>query len=241
MKKPGDGTDLFPTTIWGGIHQAQEHSPPALDRLCAQYHPPLLIYLRRRGIGPHEAADLVQGFFAHLLSREFLVGLRPGKGRFRAFLIASLLNFMRDEGDHSRARKRGGDVPHVSLSEEGPGTPWEERLACSDLAPDLAYERAWAETVLETALENWRTEQTAVRGEVVVQAIEQVMYRDPEALAYQELADQLGVSRDAIKMAAMRLRQRLAWWIRNEVEQTLAESEDLEDELHHLIRVLKQR
>lgn len=235
----GYGADLFPTTSWGGIDRARDRSLPALSHLCEQYHPPLLIYLRRRGLGPDEAADLAQGFFTHLLEREFLAGVGPGQGRFRAFLIACLQNFLRDDAARARALKRGGNVPHVSLSLNARGRELVEHLAVGDLPPDLAYERAWAQRLFGAALDSWRQEQIRRHGEYVTEAIEQVMYRDTDAPAFQELADHLGVSRDAVKMKALRLRQRLAWWIRHEVRETLAEGEDVEEELRHLIRMLK--
>jgi len=123
------GSDLFPTTLWGDIRDAQGRSTPALARLCERYRQPLFVYLQRRGLDYHTASDLVQGFFAHLLEREFLVGLDPDKGRFRAFLLQSLQNYLADKWDEARAWKRGGRVQHVHQTNAGTGRVDRRRVA----------------------------------------------------------------------------------------------------------------
>ena len=64
---------------------AQGESPaaqPALEKLCRIYWRPIYSFLRRQGIGPEEAKDLTQGFFALLLQRKDLSTVRKEKGRF---------------------------------------------------------------------------------------------------------------------------------------------------------------
>jgi DNA-directed RNA polymerase specialized sigma24 family protein len=232
--------DLFPTTIWTDVELAREKSQRALARLCERYHLPLFVYLRRRGLDEDAAADAVQGFFAHLLTREFLLGVRAEKGRFRAFLITCLKNYVRDEKARLVARKRGGGAVHFSLDADERGAPWCERLAAGNLPPDLAYDRAWAETVLHKALQKWRAEQAGVREEFVMEGLEDVMYQDADAPSIQALAERLGVSQNAVRMAAFRLRRRLAHWIREEVARTVATRESLEEEIRYLISVLQR-
>ena len=41
----------------------------ALERLCSTYWYPLYAYVRRRGYNEHNARDLTQAFFTHLLER----------------------------------------------------------------------------------------------------------------------------------------------------------------------------
>lgn len=234
------GSELFPTTVWGDIYSARNHSQPALARLCERYRQPLFVYLQRRGLDYHAASDIVQGFFAHLLEREFLVGKEPGKGRFRAFLVQSIQNYLNDQHAHAAARKRGGGNSHVELTAEvSDQTP--KGLGGSHLVPpDRAYEQAWAHAVLANALANWRVDQER-RGDAALpaEALEKLMYADPDAPSYRQLSLLSGIPPGALKMRVYRLRLRLAHCIREEIRQTLANGETIEDELHHLILVLR--
>jgi len=59
---------------------------------------------------------LTQSFFARLLEKDFLDDVAPERGRFRAFLLAAVKNFISNEWDKVRADKRGGDRRQVSIN-----------------------------------------------------------------------------------------------------------------------------
>jgi hypothetical protein len=103
----------FRTTRWNVILAAAESRLPgsqeALTELCQHYWYPLYAFARRRGSGPHDAQDLTQGFFLHLLEHSSLKHADPLKGKFRSFLLASFRNFLMNEADRARSLKRGGD------------------------------------------------------------------------------------------------------------------------------------
>ncbi|PYJ47181.1 MAG: RNA polymerase subunit sigma-24, partial [Verrucomicrobia bacterium] len=78
------GAVAFTTTHWSVVLQAQGESPAAkaaLEKLCRTYWKPLYAFVRRQGVGPEEAEDLTQGFFALLLERRDLDAVRKEKGR----------------------------------------------------------------------------------------------------------------------------------------------------------------
>ena len=50
----------FDSTIWRRIDDARQGSREALDTLLATYRPPLLNYLRARGLSDADAEDVVQ-------------------------------------------------------------------------------------------------------------------------------------------------------------------------------------
>src|SRR6516162_11199238 len=83
----------FDSTRWTVVLEAAQSrapgGPEALARFCARYWQPLYGFARRRGYGPEDAQDLVQGFFAHLIERRALRRADRSKGRFRSFLLAS--------------------------------------------------------------------------------------------------------------------------------------------------------
>ena len=100
----------FTTTHWSVVLEAQGESPAAqeaLEKLCRKYWRPIYGFVRRRGIGPQEAKDLTQGFFALLLERRNLNAVRQEKGRLRSYLLASLKYFLANERSRAMAVQRG--------------------------------------------------------------------------------------------------------------------------------------
>ena len=76
---------------------ATPQSDRALEELCRTYWFPLYAYVRRHGRSHEDAEDLTQGFFARFLERNYLEGLSSERGKFRAFLLASLKHFLANE------------------------------------------------------------------------------------------------------------------------------------------------
>ena len=91
------GFELFTTTHWSVVLAAGQLDAPrageALEQLCRAYWYPLYAFVRRQGQTPEDAQDLTQGFFTHLLRKDFLSGVGPEKGRFRSFLLVCLKHF----------------------------------------------------------------------------------------------------------------------------------------------------
>src|SRR5689334_4706281 len=84
----------FQTTRWSLVLRAGGPDVPAArlarEALCKQVWYPLYGYVRRRGYGPEDAQDLVQGFFARLFESGDLATVSPARGRLRSFLLAAL-------------------------------------------------------------------------------------------------------------------------------------------------------
>ena len=59
----------------------------------------------------HEAQDLTQAFFAHLLEKQAIGRADRDRGRFRAFLLTALKNYLANEWDKARTEKRGARGP----------------------------------------------------------------------------------------------------------------------------------
>src|SRR5213079_332594 len=92
-----NGAVAFTTTHWSVVLEAQGESPEAqeaLEKLCRTYWRPIYGFVRRQGVGPEEAKDLTQGFFALLLLRRDLDAVRKEKGRLRSYLLTSLKHFL---------------------------------------------------------------------------------------------------------------------------------------------------
>ena len=111
------------STQWSRILAARDgtdsEARAALEILIQTYWEPLYSYLRHHGHSPEESSDLTQAFFTDLIERHALARVDPAKGRFRAFLLASLRNFLSHERDRQHAIKRGGATFTNSLDIEG--------------------------------------------------------------------------------------------------------------------------
>jgi len=231
----------FAETHWSVVLSAvrgdDTRSREALARLCQTYWYPLYAFVRRHGHSPEDAQDLTQGFFAHLLEHHALAGVHPAKGKFRAFLLASLRHFLANERARAQAQKRGGGHRLVSLDT----TCAEMRFgveAAAHESPDKAYERNWALALMEQVLNRLRAEQAELGKEKQFEQLRDCLMGEPDAPCHADLAAQLGLSADAVKMAVCRLRQRYRELLRGEIAQTVSSPAEVEEEILHLFAVL---
>ena len=115
------GGGAFPATAWSMLHQVQggtdSESLAGWERLARAYWQPLYAFLRRRGADHHSAADDVQGFFAHMLGRDFFRRIERGDGLFRTFLLTALQRWRIDQHRAATAQKRGLGIAPLSFPE----------------------------------------------------------------------------------------------------------------------------
>ena len=232
----------FPATRWSVIiHAAAEPSPlshEALEDLCRIYWPPLYAFLRRSGETPHAAQDLVQGYLARLLEREDLATVSPEKGRFRSFLLAGLRNFLVSEARQAATFKRGGRAEIISLALENAEALCQ--AAYTDGAtPDLTFDRRWAETILDQALEKLRQENIARGKERLYEKLKPCLAVDAGD-DYTALGRELAMTPGAIAVAVHRLRLRLRELVRAAVADTVDSAADLEEEMNNLRAILSR-
>jgi DNA-directed RNA polymerase specialized sigma24 family protein len=225
---------LFATTRWSVVLRAQGNSDGALGSLCETYRRPLLIWLRIRDCAPEDAEDLVQGFFAHLLSREFLANIGKEKGKFRTFILKCFQHYLSDQRDKIGASKRGGGRALESLDQTDPdGRKLHDPPG--DAAPDLEYDRACARSLLERARSRLQAECANQAHTALYSELEPGLLADEGASSYKEIAARLGMTEQAIKVAAHRIRNRLRGLMREEVLQTVASEEDWHEEIRYFI------
>lgn len=230
----------FCTTQWTMVLDARADDSAqafaALEKLCQTYWYPLYSFVRRKGHSPEDAQDLVQGFFEALLRKDYLKAVDRGKGKFRTFLLASMTHYLANEWDKRNRLKRGGGCAVISID----GVEAEERFALEPAAagnPSLAFERSWAETLVETVLEGLAEEYSMAGEAGRFEALKATLMGDGE-LRYKDFGAALGLSEGGVKTAVRRMRIRFRELLLRELAQTLAEGEDGEDELRHLLQAL---
>jgi RNA polymerase sigma-70 factor (ECF subfamily) len=231
----------FPTTHWSQIAEAVDLGAPgtrdALASLCQSYWYPLYLFIRRKGHPADEASDLVQEYFARLLSGRVLHGADRAKGRFRTFLIADCGHFLSHQHARAQAQKRGGDRQIVSF-DAGEADGRYLREPGHDLTPERLYERAWALTLLESVLARLREEYERDGRNDVFHQLKGVLTVGPDTVPYSEIARRLGVTEGAVQVAVHRLRRRYGALLRDEIAATVVQPDEVEDEIRELFAAL---
>jgi RNA polymerase sigma-70 factor (ECF subfamily) len=236
------GTGRFATTDWRLIVAARGTDQPvarkALAELCEAYWYPIYSFIRARGYSGDQAQDLTQEFFARLLRPGFFDSVVPEKGRFRAFLLAACKHFLSNQRDHDRALKRGGGRLTIAIDPadaEGrfAREPWH------DVTPEVLYVRRWAVTVLDRAMARLGEEMAREGKEALFDRLGPALLRDGSALPYAQVAAELGMTQDAVKMTALRLRRRYRDMVREEVVGTVDERIDVDAEIAAMFQAFR--
>jgi len=212
----------------------------ALAELCRNYWYPLYTHVRRCGHPAHDAKDLTQGFFEHLLERQALGRARPERGRFRSFLLVALDNFLADERDKSRAQKRGGGAEALPLDLDAAEQRYGLEPADSE-SPDRAFDRQCAVALLDSVLRALEAEHHAAGKSALFAALKPALTGSGASQPYGELAQSLGLTEGAVKVAVHRLRQRYRALLRAEIAQTVELPEEIDEEMRCLFHALSGR
>lgn len=206
----------------------------ALEELARIYWFPLYAYIRRRGHHAPEAEDLTQEFFARLLEKKSLTAVDRKKGKFRSFLLASVKNFLANEWDKSQSQKRGGGRPLVALDAMDAETRYRLEPA-DELTPERLFERRWAVAVLDQVMARLEQEYEARGAGRVFEVLKDCLAGTAETPGYADLAGRLGMTQGALKVASHRLRKRYRELLRDEIAQTVAAPELIDEEIRYLL------
>ncbi len=236
------GSPVFVTTHWSVVLSARgvdsSCSVAALETLCRVYWHPLYAYVRRRGYSTADAEDLTQAFFAWLLERNWLERADQQRGRFRSFLLTSISNFLANEWDKARAQKRGGGQV-VPLLQDGAGGHTAEPR--DNFTPEQSFEWRWALALLEQVMNRLSAEFTQDGKAELFEALKPCLLGERTAQPYTALAAKLAMTEGSVKVAVHRLRQRYRQLLRDEIANTVATPEEVEEELRYLFAVLARR
>jgi RNA polymerase sigma-70 factor (ECF subfamily) len=107
------------------------------------------------------------------------------------------------------------------------------------LSADRLYERRWALAVLEQVLTRLESEYRAANNAVLFDRLKEFLVGEQGRPLQAEIAAQLGMTENAVKQAFHRFRQRYRLLLREEIAHTVTAPGDVEDELRHLVSVLR--
>ncbi len=232
---------IFATTHWSVVlaagQQGTSQSAAALERLCQTYWYPLYVYVRRRGYSVEDAQDLTQRFFVTVLQKRGLGMADPERGRFRTFLLKSLEHFLTDDWRRGQRIKRGGGTFQVPLDSVLAEARYAAELIDST-TPERAYETRWAMTLVEQVLQRIRQDYARAGKERLFAALQDFLWGADPTVSYAVLAKSLGLTEVALRAAVYRLREQYRERLRAEVAHTVGQTNEVDDELHYLIRII---
>lgn len=230
------------TTRWSIVLAAGQHALPestkALASLCQTYWGAVYVFVRRQVGDVHEAQDLTQTFFTQLLEKNLVAVAQPARGRFRAFLLTCVKNFLHNEWDKQKAQKRGGHCAMLALDFQAHDSKCGVEPV-DHATPERLFERQWALALLDDVMNQLRRESVDAGKLANFEALKAFLSRGDADTPLADVALKLGISENAAKVAAHRMRKRYRELLRAEVSQTLADPQEVDDEIQHLFAALR--
>jgi RNA polymerase sigma-70 factor (ECF subfamily) len=235
----------FPSTRWTLVARARAEDTSvarkALDEVCAQYHYPLYCFIRRSGLGHHDAEDALHDFFAKLLRLDVFTGAVSERGRLRGLLVTSLRRFLvnwRRDRAHLQ-HEIAGDAPDPAPEDE---LRYRREQFVDTETPERVFERKWGHELLMRVLarlsESYaRRERTAV-FDALLPVLEAGGTLRGEGAA--GIAARLGLTENALRAALSRLLVEYREILESEVLQTVDSRADVADEIAHLQSVFQK-
>jgi hypothetical protein len=177
--------------------------------------------------------------FLHLLEHKTLERADPLKGRFRAFLLGSLQNYLSTEADRAGCLKRGGGVEFIPLDLQNAEDRY--RLEPIDtLTPKKVFAARWSVALLGEAMNHLRQEYASRQKINTLETLK--AFLDPvdskDSPSYEQAAATLQVSVGSVKTLIHRLRKQYTAFVREEIERTVSDPGDVDAEIHELCEAL---
>jgi RNA polymerase sigma factor (sigma-70 family) len=208
----------FKTTQWNLVRAANDSD--ALEALIRIYWKPLYFFVRHHGHDRESAKDVVQAFLMDLMERGAIPKADPARGRFRTFLRASMMNFLRDWSKNAARQKRRPGRHILSLDFKRGETDYHLQVAGSE-TPERVLNRAWARSLWDDAL-------SQLRGERPHLEAFDLYLKDAD---YPAIAAKTGLSESASKVAVHRMKAQLRELITSRIRETVTSEADLQAEL----------
>lgn len=157
------------------------------------------------------------------------------RGRFRSSLLGAVKHFLSRQREAAHRQKRGGGAAAASLDD----TTALAVADASSTAPDHAFDRQWALTVLSRALAGLQRECEADGRAAVFEKLQPWLTGDAEHGDQNELAAALGLNLNSLKSQIHRLRQRYRELVTAEIAATLNAGGSVADEMAALLAILR--
>lgn len=199
----------FHTTRWTRVCLAKadsEEGRRALADLCDAYYEPVVAYLRRALGGADVARDMSHAFFAKMLAGGTIQTAAQERGRFRFYLLGAVKHFVAHQWEAESRMKRGGGLASLSMDIDGPDSAALQVPEDGRSSPEAVFDRQWAITVLERAMQSLNSECCSQGKPDMVHQLRPWLMGESGYGDQSAAAATLGLSIPAMKAAIHRLR-----------------------------------
>ena len=239
MDDDNNRPNAFPTTQWSLIVRAAAADPAerekALAEICALYWAPVYAFIRSRGHSSHDAEDLTQGLFAELLERHDFAKADSNHGKLRSYLLTAATNHVHSAHRRETRQKRGSGAVLLSFDAVDAESRCLIPEQVDELTPERVFERQWAITVMENVVNQLAARYTEKDQADLFNVLKPFINTSATTAPQSDLAQQLGMSDQAFRVAVHRLRQRYAEALRKTVKSTLGPDENVEEEIARMM------
>ncbi len=243
----GGTTETFLTTQWSLIEGIQKQPDPEramIGLLLERYWKPVYCYLRRTGCDNERAKDLTQGFFHEVvLHRHLIERADPSKGRFRAFLLHALKQYVIDQQRRQTTRRH---IPPEKLVPLDVADPSAQIEAMSTLDAEESFNYAWKADLLDRVLAevhdryvrqgregHWGVFQDRLVGPIM---------NDRQPVPYAEVCRRYGIENETTAANMLKTAKRLFRSIlEKHVRQTVVGGEAVAEELREIFGFLRDK
>ncbi len=213
-----------------------------MEALCQQYWRPVYAFIRHHGYSSDRAQDLTQAFFAVLLEKNYLRDAKQERGPFRSFLrLRPTKHFLSNQKAREQALKRGGGQAHIPI-DPAEAESWytPEVVFEGGETPEHLFERRWALSLLEQVMAKLRAEFEKPGKAGQFELLSPFLNGDA-GVGYETAAAQAGLSAGSLRTAVHRMRRRYRTLLREEIAETVAEPEEIDEEIRFLLKVLSEK
>jgi RNA polymerase sigma factor (sigma-70 family) len=207
-----------------------------MGELCRAYWFPLYAFARAQGNTPHDAEDLTQSFFLHLLEKEVIARADPAAGKLRSYLLASFRNFMLQTWRKSQSLRKGGNVEILPIDQTGAEARFANAYSTED--PSRLFDRQWALTLLENVAARLRTLHSRRDESAQFEILSPYIGGTPDPGEYAQAAQRLGMTESSVRVAVFRLRKHYRRLLREHILDTVNDPTEIEAELNALFAAL---
>ena len=240
------GFSHFRTTAWSVVLGAQnapggrDNREQCLAFLCRNYWKPVYYYIRRRGLNHEDAIDMTQEYFATFLEKDFVAIADRERGRFRTFVLVTANRFLSKQLAR-KARKEAAISLSFIAAENGGDEGALPELATGETAED-DFNRRWALSILESALERMREECVDGRRNLYYRAFRRYIESSADMAppSYREIGEELGATEIDVTNFLHRGRNIFQKLLRSEIRQLVSSDAEVDQEIEALKQYLRR-
>lgn len=238
------GTRKLPTTRWTTVIAAGRNETIERDRALAElyrmYWTPVYGFILAKGRKAEEARDLTQGFFTtRLIEKNDIAAADPTRGRFRNWLLTAVSSYMKNDLAMAQAKKKipKSELISIDTAEVEGQCPIQ---VGDDVTPEFVFERRWALVLLGRVLLKLEESYRKRGDDELFEKLLPLLTRGRKE-SHRVIADSLDMREATFTVALSRFRNRFQEFIRDEIAETVANEDEIEDELRYLYSCLESR